>query len=145
MCQRHPHTLTEARINNRADAVRFLLLRTQFVAPFGAYEALLGTNPIAVGIPREEGKAPVVLDMATAAFPCESHSCHRMTAGLACLRVFCLCCKGFWLGFADCTAIRTGSLYLRTEKLNSPGGGGQTLPRRENKTGACRGKESVRM
>lgn len=45
----------------------------QFVAPFGAYEALLGTNPIAVGIPREEGKAPVVLDMATAAFPCEYH------------------------------------------------------------------------
>eukprot|EP00752_Nemacystus_decipiens_P013897 g12336.t1 len=41
----------------------------EFVAPFGAYEALLGTNPIAVGIPREEGKAPVVLDMATAAYP----------------------------------------------------------------------------
>lgn len=44
----------------------------QFVAPFGAYEALLGTNPIAVAIPREEGKEPVVLDMATAAYPCES-------------------------------------------------------------------------
>ena len=56
--------------------VPFLFL-AQFVAPFGAYEALLGTNPIAVGIPREEGKAPVVLDMATAAFPCE---CHRTTA-----------------------------------------------------------------
>ncbi|CAN0093007.1 unnamed protein product [Ectocarpus sp. 4 AP-2014] len=41
----------------------------EFVAPFGAYEALLGTNPIAVGIPREEGKEPIVLDMATAAYP----------------------------------------------------------------------------
>ena len=43
----------------------------QFVAPYGSYQALLGTNPIAVGIPREEGKEPIVLDMATAAFPCE--------------------------------------------------------------------------
>lgn len=33
----------------------------------------MGTNPIAVGIPREEGKEPVVLDMATAAYPCECH------------------------------------------------------------------------
>ncbi|CAM9326882.1 unnamed protein product [Laminaria digitata] len=41
----------------------------EFVAPFGSYQALLGTNPIAVGIPREEGKEPIVLDMATAAFP----------------------------------------------------------------------------
>lgn len=47
----------------------------QFVAPFGSYQALLGTNPIAVGIPREEGKEPIVLDMATAAFPCESTAC----------------------------------------------------------------------
>lgn len=43
----------------------------QFVAPFGSYEPLLGTNPIAVGIPREDGKEPVVLDMATGAYPCE--------------------------------------------------------------------------
>lgn len=41
----------------------------EFVAPFGSYQALLGTNPIAVGIPRAEGKEPIVLDMATAAYP----------------------------------------------------------------------------
>ncbi len=37
------------------------------VAPFGSYEPLLGTNPIAIGIPTSQ--APLVLDMATAAVP----------------------------------------------------------------------------
>ncbi|CAM9543945.1 unnamed protein product, partial [Choristocarpus tenellus] len=41
----------------------------EFVAPFGSYQAILGTNPIAVGIPREAAKDPIVLDMATSAYP----------------------------------------------------------------------------
>jgi len=36
------------------------------VAPYGAAEALLGTNPMALGVPLGEG-APMVLDMATSA------------------------------------------------------------------------------
>lgn len=76
--QRHTSDCRASEVN-KSVSPRFLFLvfffvvtlLAQFVAPFGAYEALLGTNPIAVGIPREEGKAPVVLDMATAAFPCE--------------------------------------------------------------------------
>lgn len=35
------------------------------VAPYGSYEALFGTNPLAIGIPADP--EPVVLDMATAA------------------------------------------------------------------------------
>ncbi len=37
----------------------------ELMAPFGSYEAFLGTNPLAIGIPTS-GK-PIVLDMATAA------------------------------------------------------------------------------
>jgi ureidoglycolate dehydrogenase (NAD+) len=35
------------------------------VVPFGGARPALGTNPLAVGIPRGEGRAPLVLDMAT--------------------------------------------------------------------------------
>lgn len=35
-----------------------------------------------MGIPREEGKEPIVLDMATAAFPCELTAC-RSNVGIA--------------------------------------------------------------
>jgi LDH2 family malate/lactate/ureidoglycolate dehydrogenase len=38
----------------------------EFVAPHGAKKAVFGTNPIAVGMPT--GGAPVVMDMATAAY-----------------------------------------------------------------------------
>lgn len=38
----------------------------EFVAPHGAKQAVFGTNPIAIGIPAEQG--PVVMDMATAAY-----------------------------------------------------------------------------
>lgn len=38
----------------------------EFVAPHGAKQAIFGTNPIAIGIPAEQG--PVVMDMATAAY-----------------------------------------------------------------------------
>ncbi|KAI8467050.1 MAG: Malate/L-lactate dehydrogenase, partial [Monoraphidium minutum] len=38
----------------------------EFVAPHGAKKAVFGTNPIAVGVPSEG--APVVMDMATAAY-----------------------------------------------------------------------------
>ena len=38
----------------------------EFMAPHGAKDAIFGTNPIAVGIPRSEG-APMVMDMATCA------------------------------------------------------------------------------
>ncbi|CAN0019928.1 unnamed protein product, partial [Phaeothamnion confervicola] len=41
----------------------------EFVAPHGAYEPVLGTNPIAVGVPRLDGHPPLVLDMATSAYP----------------------------------------------------------------------------
>ena len=36
-----------------------------FMAPWGAREPLLGTNPIAVAVPTEVGRPPVVVDMAT--------------------------------------------------------------------------------
>ena len=38
----------------------------EFVAPHGSKQAIFGTNPIAIGIPAEQG--PVVMDMATAAY-----------------------------------------------------------------------------
>lgn len=38
----------------------------EFVAPHGSKQAVFGTNPIAIGIPAEQG--PVVMDMATAAY-----------------------------------------------------------------------------
>ncbi len=38
---------------------------TPFMAPFGGRERLLGTNPIAIGVPG--GQFPIVLDMATSA------------------------------------------------------------------------------
>jgi len=38
----------------------------EFVAPHGAKQAIFGTNPIAIGMPAEQG--PVVMDMATAAY-----------------------------------------------------------------------------
>lgn len=41
----------------------------EFVAPFGAYQAIFGTNPIAFGVPRLDGHEPLVMDQATAAFP----------------------------------------------------------------------------
>lgn len=40
---------------------------SELVAPFGSYEAIFGTNPIAIGIPTKEGKLPIILDMATSA------------------------------------------------------------------------------
>ncbi len=39
----------------------------EMVAPFGSYERIFGTNPIAIGIPNESDKNPVVIDMATSA------------------------------------------------------------------------------
>lgn len=40
---------------------------SKHVAPFGSYQPLLGTNPIAIGIPTSDN--PIVLDMATSIFP----------------------------------------------------------------------------
>lgn len=39
----------------------------EFVAPYGAKQAVFGTNPIAVAIPTPDGE-PMVMDMATAAY-----------------------------------------------------------------------------
>ena len=39
----------------------------EMVAPFGSYEAIFGTNPIAISIPTAAGEGPLVLDMATSA------------------------------------------------------------------------------
>jgi LDH2 family malate/lactate/ureidoglycolate dehydrogenase len=39
----------------------------EMVAPAGSYEAIFGTNPLAMGFPRGKDKPPVVLDMATSA------------------------------------------------------------------------------
>lgn len=36
------------------------------VTPYGGYTRLLGTNPIAWGVPQEPGKSPLVVDFATA-------------------------------------------------------------------------------
>ncbi len=40
----------------------------ELMAPHGSYEPIFGTNPFAVGVPREDGASPVVLDMATSAY-----------------------------------------------------------------------------
>jgi len=40
----------------------------EFVAPHGSKQAIFGTNPIAIGIPTTGG-SPMVMDMATCAFP----------------------------------------------------------------------------
>jgi len=40
----------------------------ELMAPHGSYEPILGTNPFAVGVPREDGAPPLVLDMATSAY-----------------------------------------------------------------------------
>ncbi len=40
----------------------------EFVAPYGAYEAVFGTNPIAIAVPAPAGHEPVTLDMATSAY-----------------------------------------------------------------------------
>ncbi len=40
----------------------------EFVAPFGAYEPIFGTNPIAISVPGPRGQAAVTLDMATSAY-----------------------------------------------------------------------------
>ena len=39
----------------------------EFVAPFGAKQAIYGTNPIACGVPTDAGI--MLMDQATAAFP----------------------------------------------------------------------------
>ena len=39
----------------------------EFVAPFGAKQPILGTNPIACGVPTDQGL--LLIDQATAAFP----------------------------------------------------------------------------
>lgn len=50
----------------RAGLVAFVFAGSgEYVAPHGAYEALFGTNPLAIGIPTS-GR-PIVLDMATSA------------------------------------------------------------------------------
>ena len=35
----------------------------EYMAPYGSYEPIFGTNPIAIGLPTED--SPIVLDMAT--------------------------------------------------------------------------------
>jgi len=40
----------------------------ELMAPHGSYEPIFGTNPFSVGIPREDGASPLVLDMATSAY-----------------------------------------------------------------------------
>ena len=40
----------------------------EFVAPYGAYEPVFGTNPIAISIPGSGDTEPVTLDMATSAY-----------------------------------------------------------------------------
>ena len=51
------------------------------VAPFGARERLLGTNPIAMAVPTPAGHPPLVLDFATSALPegklAVAHANHR--------------------------------------------------------------------
>jgi len=40
---------------------------SEMVAPHGSYEAVFGTNPIAIGCPAGEDVSPIILDMATSA------------------------------------------------------------------------------
>lgn len=40
----------------------------EFVAPYGARQAVFGTNPIAISVPSPGGREPVTLDMATSAY-----------------------------------------------------------------------------
>lgn len=40
----------------------------ELMAPHGSYEPVFGTNPFAIGTPREDGTPPLVLDMATSAY-----------------------------------------------------------------------------
>ena len=40
----------------------------EFVAPYGAYQPVFGTNPIAISVPTEGDVEPVTLDMATSAY-----------------------------------------------------------------------------
>ncbi|MDA1069136.1 MAG: Ldh family oxidoreductase [Verrucomicrobia bacterium] len=40
----------------------------EFVAPYGAYQPIFGTNPIAISVPGSGDSEPVTLDMATSAY-----------------------------------------------------------------------------
>ena len=40
----------------------------KFVAPYGAFEPIFGTSPIAISIPGSGDSEPVTLDMATSAY-----------------------------------------------------------------------------
>jgi LDH2 family malate/lactate/ureidoglycolate dehydrogenase len=40
----------------------------EFVAPYGAYQPIFGTNPIAISVPGSSDSEPVTLDMATSAY-----------------------------------------------------------------------------
>ncbi len=53
----------------RRDLIGIVLAQSpEFVAPYGAYEAVFGTNPIAISVPARDGQEPVTLDMATSAY-----------------------------------------------------------------------------
>lgn len=52
----------------RAGLVSIVLSQSpELMAPYGASEAILGTNPIAIGVPAAQHEPPIVLDMATSA------------------------------------------------------------------------------
>lgn len=53
----------------RQDLIGIVLAQSpEFVAPYGARQAIFGTNPIAISVPCPEGREPVTLDMATSAY-----------------------------------------------------------------------------
>mmetsp|Transcript_25253 Transcript_25253/g.30576 ORF Transcript_25253/g.30576 Transcript_25253/m.30576 type:complete len:311 (-) Transcript_25253:220-1152(-) len=50
----------------------------EWVAPHGSMQAIFGTNPIAIGIPRGLNGRPLVLDMATAAYSYGALNKHKV-------------------------------------------------------------------
>jgi LDH2 family malate/lactate/ureidoglycolate dehydrogenase len=53
---------------SRAGLMGFMICNARpAVAPFGGYTRLLGTNPIAWSAPQQDGRTPLVVDIATAA------------------------------------------------------------------------------
>lgn len=53
----------------KEDLIGIVLAQSpEFVAPYGAYQPIFGTNPIAISVPGSGNSEPVTLDMATSAY-----------------------------------------------------------------------------